>query len=949
MQLVSNAAQRPRLGIDLGTLCTAAVLVPSSESGFEIPSVVAISEDRLVAGTAAEQIMQSHPDQGAREVKRRFGDTTPVVLNGETFDPSLLTTELVRAVVESSGVDAATTTLTLTHPASWREYKIGLLRDVASSNGFTDVELISEPVAAARRYEASGRIHQGDTVAVYDLGGTCDATIITLSAAGPTVVGTPQSLERFGGNEIDQVVFDHVVTALGGTLQQLDRSDPAVRAGVLQLRSACTAAKLRLSVESETSVEVAVPGLTTQVRITRDEFESGLRPSVTESLHVLDRAIAAANLVPTDLVGIILSGGGSRIPLVAETVAGHLGRPLLNDFDPKLVVAAGAASMAAASRSVSIADTTSAHHRETIMSDQQNPPSSDTPPAPASGRSTPPPPPAAAKGGPSKAAKLVGGAAVAAAAVAAGVIYGDQIAEAAGVGDDEAGLASAGAGAAAAAAGTDNETGDRFQTADHAERDAEDSMDAFDEAGGPDASAPVPEPVAGPVGTPLAAEAPQAQESFAPRQTQRAEGERQSAPQRQEQARQEPQRQEPQRQEEARQAAPSQAADAPGAPAPRQQPTTSDSPASVIEANPATPVAPVASAQSAAPIAPSGSPEFEDARATLLERLEDFEAPAGTSPEDAQQLRQELIDAVERFETTPGQSTQDALAALRDDYDQRVQDFTQDQKIDALVREAQRDNEAEPATTPEVIAPVLEPEPEPEPEPVANAEAGDAAPADTALAESVVAEPPVIADDADETFVLAEQPLLTAELVDLAVIDIESAVEPTGILIGLDQPAEHGLKDDFDMLIAEPGSGPTDIDFPAGKSLDVKVDTDGELPVVTDVRATYVPPAEPPLLIVDHTVDVLGDASVATLFEQTQIAAVELAEPIVIDGSAATVAQMIETEQVIDVVDIVGGPIIEIEPIGPPVDDFVQAEVDFAADIASDITPAAPDALSFEP
>ena len=948
MQLVSNAAQRPRLGIDLGTLCTAAVLVPSSGSGFEIPSVVAISGDRLVAGSAAEQIMGSHPDHGAREAKRRFGDTTPVVLNGETFDPSLLTTELVRAVVESSGVDAANTTLALTHPASWREYKIELLRDVASSIGFTDVELISEPVAAARRYEASGRIHHGDTVAVYDLGGTCDATIITLSAAGPTVVGTPQSLERFGGNEIDQVVFDHVVTALGGTLQQLDRNDPAVRAGVLQLRSACTAAKLRLSVESETSVGVAVPGLTTQVRITRDEFESGLRPSITESLHVLDRAIAAANLVPTDLVGIILSGGGSRIPLVAESVAGHLGRPLLNDFDPKLVVAAGAASMAAASRSVSIADTTSAPHRETTMSDQQNPPSSDTPPVPASGRSTPPPPPAAAKGGPSKAAKLVGGAVAAAAAVAAGVIYGDEMAEAAGVGDDEAGLASGVAGvatAASATAGTDTatETADRFETADHAERDADDSMDAFDEVGGPDTSAPVPEPVAGPVGTPLAAEAPQAQESFAPRQTQRAEAERQSAPQRQEPARQEPQRQEPQRQEQARQephrqAAPSQAAqaaDAPAVPAPRQQPATGDSPASVIEANPATPAAPVASPESAAPTAPSGSPEFEDARATLLERLEDFEPPAGTSPEDAQQLRQELIDAVERFEPTPGQSTQDALAALRDDYDQRVQDFTQDQKIDALVREAQRDNEAEPATTPEVIAPVLEPEPEPDPDREPDPEP----------------DPEPVDDDADETFVLAEQPILTAELVDLAVIDIESAVEPTGILIGLDQPAEHGLKDDFDMLIAEPGSGsePTDIDFPPGKSLDVKVDTDGELPVVTDVRATYVPPAEPPLLIVDDTVDVLGAASVATLFEQTQIAVAELAEPIVIDSSAGIVAELIETEQVIDGVDIAVGPIIEIEPIGPPVDDFVQAEVDFAAELASDITPAAPDTLSFEP
>ena len=109
------------------------------------------------------------------------------------------------------------------------------------------------------------------------------------------------------------------------------------------------------------------------------------------------------------------------------------------------------------------------------------------------------------------------------------------------------------------------------------------------------------------------------------------------------------------------------------------------------------------------------------------------------------------------------------------------------------------------------------------------------------------------------------------------------------------------------------------------------------------MRATYIPPAQQPVLIADEAVDVLGNASVTMLVEQAPPAVAELADPIMIDDGAAFVVGIIETEQVIDVVEIA------VEPIGPPVDDFVQEDVDFATDIASDITPSAPDTLSFEP
>ncbi|MEZ5255497.1 MAG: Hsp70 family protein [Ilumatobacteraceae bacterium] len=111
-------------------------------------------------------------------------------------------------------------------------------------------------------------------MATYDLGGgTFDAAVVELTADGPMVIGTPEGLERFGGLDIDQLVFAHVVACLDGVLAELDSSDPQVREGIARLRSECTAAKEALSADSEVSIPVVLPGLDTEVRMTRSELE----------------------------------------------------------------------------------------------------------------------------------------------------------------------------------------------------------------------------------------------------------------------------------------------------------------------------------------------------------------------------------------------------------------------------------------------------------------------------------------------------------------------------------------------------------------------------------------------------------------------------------------------------------------------------------------------------
>ena len=79
-------------------------------------------------------------------------------------------------------------------------------------------------------------------------------------------------------------------------------------------------------------------------------------------------------------------------------------------------------------------------------------------------------------------------------------------------------------------------------------------------------------------------------------------------------------------------------------------------------------------------------PEFEALRNRLRDSLADWEAPEGTSPEDAAELRTQLEALVDRYQPA-GRPADDALADPRAAFDERVQDFVQDQKIDALVEE----------------------------------------------------------------------------------------------------------------------------------------------------------------------------------------------------------------------------------------------------------------------
>jgi molecular chaperone DnaK len=347
------------LGIDLGTTYTAAAtwrdghaeIVALGSRSAAIPSVVLLREDEtFLTGEAAGRRGLTEPHRVAREFKRRMGDTTPILLGGVPQSAEALAARLLRAVADQvtareGGKPSATC---ISHPANWGPYKTDLMRQavrMADLDG--PVLYTTEPEAAAVSYARQQRIDPGAIVAVYDLGGgTFDAAVLRKTGIGFDILGRPEGIERLGGIDFDAAVFSHVQTALGGRLAELDEDDSTVIAAVARLREECVNAKEALSSDTDTTIPVLLPNFATEVRLTRAEFEAMVRPALYGSVEALKRALRSADCTPDQLHSILLVGGSSRMPIVAQLVAAEFNRPVAVDAHPKHAVALGASWLA---------------------------------------------------------------------------------------------------------------------------------------------------------------------------------------------------------------------------------------------------------------------------------------------------------------------------------------------------------------------------------------------------------------------------------------------------------------------------------------------------------------------------------------------------------------------------------------------------------------------------
>lgn len=350
------------LGVHLGTTSVVAAaaqgpraeMISLGERGVVAGAAVYLRADgTMIAGDLAVSRHHLHPDRVVREVRRRLGDPTPIMIGNTAHTPPVLLARMLSDVVAKATVARGSPPdhVVLTHPASWGPFRRELFDDVPRLAGLSAARMVTEAVAAAVHYDASARFADGAAVAVFHMGGgTCEVTVLRKSHDDFDILGTPESIERLGGADIDEAILGYVDRATNGALAELDVDDSAIATTLARLHRDCVLAKVALSVKTDTVVPVFLLDRQVQIPLTRPTLEGLIRPLLGAPMTALRRALASAGIAPNDLSGVCLTGGSTRIPLVGRTISDVLGCPVLVDTHPQFVVALGAARLATPSR-----------------------------------------------------------------------------------------------------------------------------------------------------------------------------------------------------------------------------------------------------------------------------------------------------------------------------------------------------------------------------------------------------------------------------------------------------------------------------------------------------------------------------------------------------------------------------------------------------------------------
>ncbi|MFZ0876893.1 MAG: Hsp70 family protein [Pseudonocardiaceae bacterium] len=347
------------LGIDVGNTYVAVALARSTGvEMFHFSDHVVVTPATghlwdagiLAAGEAASSPAGSSLDRFGGALIGRLGDPTPVVVGGESYTVTDLLGILIHDVVaQVTGAQGESPDhIVLTYPASWGAFRRALFEDAVRRAGLDRASTVTEPEAAATYYNASQQWNDGDTVAVYDLGGdTFNATVLLKQSGGVYILGEPERIEHLGGSEFDETILSNVNDTVDGALSELDTTRPQNIVALAGVRQECTRAKEALSADTETIFPVLLPDRRFDVRLTRSDFDDMVHGPIELTINALSRTLHSAEVEPSDLSAVLLLGGSARIPLVAQMVSAKLRCSVVLDPHPQHVVALGAAALAA--------------------------------------------------------------------------------------------------------------------------------------------------------------------------------------------------------------------------------------------------------------------------------------------------------------------------------------------------------------------------------------------------------------------------------------------------------------------------------------------------------------------------------------------------------------------------------------------------------------------------
>lgn len=378
---------RLAVGIDLGTtnslvasvISGSAEVIRDEEGAAILPSVVHYAADGTVTvGAKALRDASTDAKNTISSAKRLIGRTMkdlddvhnlpydliddPSMVRIETSvgvkSPVEVSSEILRALSERAQerLGGDITGAVITVPAYFDDAQRQATKDAARLANLTVLRLLNEPTAAALAYGLDNGAE--GTYMVYDLGGgTFDVSLLKLTRGVFEVLATGGN-SALGGDDFDHRIFCHLTESCrGGNPNAVLKSAGQV-VDALPVHFLTPAEKRRLMAASRAAKEALTDAEATQldfkfdngdevtIHLTRVAFDAMTCHLVKKTMDTVKAVLADAKADISDVRGVVLVGGATRMPCVRDAVEKFFGFRPLDDIDPDQVVAIGAAMQA---------------------------------------------------------------------------------------------------------------------------------------------------------------------------------------------------------------------------------------------------------------------------------------------------------------------------------------------------------------------------------------------------------------------------------------------------------------------------------------------------------------------------------------------------------------------------------------------------------------------------
>jgi molecular chaperone DnaK len=352
------------VGIDLGTTNSVVAVLEGGEptvianaEGFRTtPSVVAFTKDgEVLVGEPAKRQAVTNVDRTIASVKRHIGTDWTVGIDDKKYTPQELSARILGKLKRDAEqyLGDTVTDAVITVPAYFNDAERQATKDAGEIAGLNVLRIINEPTAAALAYGLD-KGKEDELILVFDLGGgTFDVSLLEVGKDddfSTIQVRATSGDNRLGGDDWDQRIVEHLIKRFKESTG-VDVSNDKI--ALQRLKEAAEQAKKELSGATTTSIQLPYLSLTENgpanldETLTRAQFESMTEDLIARTKKPFEDVIKEAGVKVGDIAHVVLVGGSTRMPAVAELVKTLTGGKEPNKtVNPDEVVAVGAALQA---------------------------------------------------------------------------------------------------------------------------------------------------------------------------------------------------------------------------------------------------------------------------------------------------------------------------------------------------------------------------------------------------------------------------------------------------------------------------------------------------------------------------------------------------------------------------------------------------------------------------